>query len=218
MHPAHNDDITLINDFFDQEIIDWCIWYYNQFPEHRFNNIKFIQETHWDRPFNRWFGNLLQTKISQFFPLARLHSAYIGNDVRCGGVHTDGWIYEGEIDLAYKTILVPLKFNVPSATVIFNESNPRGMTLNAVTGLGTDGIDAMQQSPVVDPNTPFCLEDHRRWLSHLNIQGLAGLTVCRVLDWVPGRAMSWSRARWHGPARFQENSVERYHLTIMTQT
>jgi hypothetical protein len=211
-----NDDVTLIDNFFNQEAIEWCCWYYNQFTNHRFNKIKHIQETYWNLPFNRWFGNYLKSRIKKFIPEAILHSAYIGNDVKPGGVHTDGWLYEGEMNRSYKTILIPLKFNVKSSTVIFNESSAKGMTLNKVTGLGTDGIDSMQQCAVIDVEKPFCAYDHQQWLSHLDISGLSGLTIHSVLEWIPGRAMSWNRSRWHGPAAFPEGNVERYHLTIMT--
>lgn len=205
-----------IDGFFDQEAIEWCLWYFDQFDNHRFNNIKYIQETHWSLPFNRWFGNYIKSRVHKFIPKATVHSVYIGNDVKPGGVHTDGWLYEGEIDLSYKTILIPLKFNVSAATAVFNEKSSKAHTLNQVTGLGNDGIDVMNQVPVLDSTKPFCSRDHKKYFNHLDINGLSGLTLHSVIDWVPGRAMSWFRERWHGPVFFQGNNIERYHVTIMT--
>jgi len=205
-----------IDDFFNEEIIDWCVWYFHQFDEKRFNNIKYIQETHWSLPFNRRFGQYIKERVERFMPEARIHSIYIGNDVRPGGIHTDGWLYEGEKDLSYKTILVPLRFNIPSSTVIFNEKFSQGVTLNNVTGLGTNGINTMQQISVLDSSQPFDSSMHQQYLRHLDITGLSGLTVHSVQPWKPGRAMSWFRDRWHGPAYFEGNNIERYHLTMMT--
>ena len=211
-----NDDVVFFENFFDNDAVDWCVWYFNQFSEHRFNGIKYIQDTHWNLPFNKWFRDYLIGKIETFLPEAKLHSAYIGNDVFPGGIHTDGWIYEGEKELSYKTILVPLHFNVPSYTVIFNQMEAQGLTLNAVTGLDSLGIDNAEYSTVIDSTLPFSETYHKKWLSHLDISGLAGLTVHSILEWIPGRAMSWNRSRWHGPATFPTGKVERYHLTIMT--
>jgi len=211
-----DDEVMMIDDFFDQEAIEWCVWYFHQFDNQRFNNIKFIQETHWNLPFNKWFGNYVQSRIAEFMPEAKVHSIYIGNDVKPGGIHTDGWLYPGEIDLAYKTILIPLKFNVPASTIIFNERNQKAMTLNQVTGLGYQGIDNMCQAEVVNASQLFSKDIHQKYLKHLDINGLSGLTVLSVLDWVPGCAMSWFRDRWHGPVFFEGAQIDRYHVTIMT--
>lgn len=211
-----NDDVMLMDDFFDQEAIDWCLWYFDQLEERRYNNIKYIQETHWNLPFNRWFGNYVRSRAREFIPNAKVHSIYIGLDVKPGGIHTDGWLYEGERELSYKTILVPLKFNVHSSTAVFNERSAQAQTLNSVTGLGGDGIDNMKQVSVIDASKPFDRDIHEKYFRHLDIQGMSGLSVHSILDWVPGRAMSWDRERWHGPCYFEGTNIDRYHVTIMT--
>ena len=214
---AHDlDAVFTIDNFFDNEMIEWCVWYFHQFDHKRFNAIKYIQDSHWNLPFNRWFGSYLRERVKDIMPECIIHSAYIGNDTRPGGIHTDGWLYEAERDVSYRSILVPLRFNVPSSTVIFNETADQALTLNAVTGLGSDGIDTMTQTQVLDPTQSFDPVVHDKYLKHLDISGLAGLTLHSVHKWTPGQAISWHRSRWHGPAYFDGNTVERYHVVIMT--
>jgi hypothetical protein len=213
-----NDDVVIIDNFFDDEIIDWCLWYFHQFNDRRFNNLKYIQETHWNLPFNKRFGNYVRHQVEQTMPEAKVHSIYIGNDMHPGGVHTDGWLNAAEQDKSYKTILVPLRFNVLSATAIFNERAKQALTLNQVLGLGSDGIDTMTQTGVIDTLKPFDVKTHATYLKHLDINGLSGLTLHSIQHWKPGRAISWLRERWHGPVYFEGTNVERFHVTIMTHT
>jgi len=211
-----NDDVGYIENFFDQNMIDWCLWYFSQFDNQRFNGRKYIQETHWNLPFNQWFGDYCKKQVKKVYPEALIHSIYIGNDVKTGGIHTDGWLYEGEKELFYKTILIPLKFNVPSSTIIFNERESKGRTLNQITGLGNDGIETMEQFQELDKHKIFPKEIHDKYLKHLDYSGLHGLSVHGIMEWHPGRALTWDRERWHGPVCFEGNNIERYHVTIMT--
>lgn len=216
MNSLKGDDVGFIEDFFDSDTMEWCLWYFNQFEDTRFNGMKYVQTTHWDQPFNHWFGDYCQQRVKDFFPEAKIHSIYIGNDVKPGGIHTDGWLYEGEKHLAYKTILIPLKFNVPSSTIVYNEKDDKARTLNEITGLGSHGIENMEQGTLSDDSQIFPKHIHQTHLKHLEYKGLHGLSVHSILDWKPGRALTWNRQRWHGPAYFEGHGIERYHVNMMT--
>ena len=65
-------------------------------------------------------------------------------------------------------------------------------------------------------DTPFDQEIYERYLTHLNYDGLRGLTVDYIHEWELGTAMIWPRENFHVSANFK-NKDARASVLITTR-
>ena len=71
--------------------------------------------------------------------------------------------------------------------------------VRSITGAGTDDRRTSDYSQIINykPGKKFDSEMHARYISHIPIEDLHGLTVNRVVDWNPGSVIVFDRNQLH---------------------
>ena len=213
--------IGYINNFLNQEEINWFIWYWSQLPTRANNGQREYSLTHYDQKFFSRIRDLLSQKIKKHFSNEEITTVNLNWDYKPGGVHSDGYLTHDKHDKIAKTYLIPIVMDHENYhTLLFDKASKKAVTLNRELGLGNDGIVTYEQ---VDRNyfetlgdTPFNKEIYNQYLSHLDYHNLRGLSTVEIMTWNLGRAIYWPREQLHCSADFVHNS-NRSSLLIVTR-
>jgi hypothetical protein len=216
----NNQSTEKLTNFISEDLIQWLLWYWTQLPNKIDTGQRYRSFLHHTQP---WAGQLkiqLESLIAPYEQNFELITALIADDYAPGGVHSDGWIecYQ-EPGPVSKTYLIPLQFEGEQSTVIFNETSDRAISFNKYTGMGDAGLVTYSQvdpSEVLDTSKLLIDKElHNKYLEHIPLETLAGLTVNSVLDWTLGSAVSWPRKNFHCSGSFLPNN-NRISLILMT--
>ena len=194
--------IGYIEDFFTDDEIEWFNWYWELLPNKLDTGQRLRSMAYFDQPFFRRMLEKLQSKI---LPNEEITTVNLNTDYYPGGVHSDGYIDFDKKDKLGHTYLVPIKIDNEFATIIFDKTSDRAVTLNAELGLGNSGIISYQQvnrDYFNFADTEFDESIYNQYLTHLDKCVLRGLTVEQIQTWKAGRAMVWPRQHLHCSANF----------------
>ena len=205
-----------ITNFFNEEECDWFKWYHSVLPETRDNGQRLLTMTHYAQPF---FSKKLQQLQTRLPGNEEITTVNINFDYSAGGIHSDGYI-EAEEDIA-NSYLIPISVDSIDTyyTLIFDQISHKAITFNSELGLGSKGITTYTQVTREEyglADTPFNKEVYERYLTHLNYDGLRGLTVDYIHEWELGTAMIWPRENFHVSANFK-NKDARASVLITTR-
>jgi len=65
---------------------------------------------------------------------------------------------------------------------------------------------------------PFDLKLYKKYFTHLKIEWLEGLSLCSMLDWIPGNALIFDSTRLHCASDFRKlNITEKLGISIFTK-
>jgi len=216
----NNQTTKKITNFISTELIEWLLWYWTQLPNKIDTGQRYRAFLHHTQPWANQLKLQLESLIEPHEQNFELVTALLADDYAPGGIHSDGWIdcypESGPISNTY---LIPLHFEGAQSTVIFNETSERAISFNKHTGMGDAGLVTYPQA---DPNkildTSKLLIDtefHNKYLEHIPLETMAGLTINSVLDWSMGSAVAWPRKNFHCSGSFLSNK-NRKSLILMT--
>lgn len=210
-----------IPNFLTKEEIDWFLWYWSIMPNKLDTGQRIRSMAYYNVPFFHRIYKKLTHKVELNSPSEEITTVNINEDYLPGGVHSDGYIdYDSNDDISL-TYLIPLKMEKDSnyATVVFNETSKKAVSLNEENGLGSNGLVTYSQAKtqdVVKDTTSFDKEIYQRHLSHLKYESLSGLSLLEIQDWELGTAMIWPRENFHCSANFKAHAP-RMSLLITTR-
>ena len=205
-----------ITNFFSKEECNWFKWYHSVLPETRDNGQRLLTMCHYAQPF---FAKKLQQLQQRIPNNEEITTVNINFDYSAGGIHSDGYI-DSEEHIA-NSYLIPISVDSEDSyyTLIFDQTSAKAITFNSELGLGNKGITTYTQVTREEyglADTPFDQEIYERYLTHLNYDGLRGLTVDYIHEWELGTAMIWPRENFHVSANFK-NKDARASVLITTR-
>ena len=125
-------------------------------------------------------------------------------------LHNDD--YEEKIYPIYKTLVLPLEVSKPTNFVTFDQAYLDGPVK---LFRGYDPVpesyynkSLTDYSNIVNyTDKPFDKATHEKYLSHIPYQALHGLTVEKVVPWVPGNAIIFDMGRIHSASNFVAEGI-----------
>lgn len=125
-------------------------------------------------------------------------------------LHNDD--YEEKIYPIYKTLVLPLEVSKPTNFVTFDQAYLDGPVK---LFRGYDPVpesyynkSLTDYSNIVNyTDKPFDKATHEKYLSHIPYQALHGLTVEKVVPWVPGNAIVFDMGRIHSASNFVAEGI-----------
>jgi len=113
----------------------------------------------------------------------------------------------------YKTVVLPLEISKPTNFVTFDQAYLDG-PVKLFRGYDpvpesyynkslTDYSDIINYT-----DKPFDKEMHEKYLSHIPIEALHGLTVEKVVSWTPGNAIIFDMGRIHSASNFITQDIK----------
>ena len=121
--------------------------------------------------------------------------------------------YEEKIYPIYKTIVMPLEIAEPTHFITFDQAYLDGPVK---LFRGYDPVpesyynkSLTDYSNIVNyTDKPFDKQVHEQYLSHIPYEALHGLTVEKVLPWVPGNAIIFDMGRIHSASNFNAHGID----------
>lgn len=207
-----------IDNFFTEQECNWFKWYHTVLPETRDNGQRLLTMTHYSQPF---FAKKLQQLQQRLPKNEQITTVNINFDYSAGGIHSDGYIELDKNDNIANSYLIPISVDDTDKyyTVIFDQTSHRAITFNAEIGLGNAGITTYKQVTRDEyglSDEPFDEAVYNKYLTHLDYNGLRGLTVDYIHEWKLGEAMIWPRENFHVSANFS-NKDARASVLITTR-
>lgn len=125
-------------------------------------------------------------------------------------LHNDD--YEEKIYPIYKTLVLPLEVSKPTNFVTFDQAYLDGPVK---LFKGYDPVpnsyynkSLTDYSNIINyTDKPFDKETHEKYLSHIPYEALHGLTVEKVIPWVPGNAIIFDMGRIHSASNFVAEGI-----------
>lgn len=131
------------------------------------------------------------------------------------------WIKENsdKIYMARKTIVLPLWYNAPVNTVMFNQHNygVESVSWNRhkhredfpgpLTSY-TEYLEPLDKDTISD-------DDYEKYLAHCDRDLLKGLSIQKVQNWKLGNALVWDATQLH-VSGYQSTNIEKVGITIWT--
>lgn len=199
--------IGYIDNFFTNDEIDWFNWYWDILPNKLDTGQRHRSMAYFDQPF---FSQVLQLLQSKVLPNEVITTVNLNSDYYPGGIHSDGYIEYDQNDIMGHSYLIPIQVDREYATIIFDKTSDKAVTLNSELGLGNSGIVTYSQVEREFFNLddmPFDNEVYEKYLTHLNMKALSGLKIEQIQQWKLGRAMVWPRRNLHCSANFSLPAV-----------
>jgi hypothetical protein len=120
--------------------------------------------------------------------------------------------YEEKIYPIYKTLVLPLEISKQTNFVTFDQAYLDGPVK---LFRGYDPVpESYYNKSLTDysniinyTDKPFDKEIHQKYLSHLPYESLHGLTVEKVIPWVPGNAIIFDMGRIHSASNFVAEGI-----------
>lgn len=209
--------IGYIENFLSEEECAWFSWYWSVMPDKLDTGQRYRSMAYYNQPF---FKRILQKLQSKILPNEEITTVNLNSDYYPGGVHSDGYIDYDKNDKLGHTYLVPVEIDNDFATLIFDKTSNKAVTLNAELGLGNSGIVSYQQvnrDYFEFTDTEFDQSIYNQYLTHLDKSVLRGLTVEQIQTWKVGRAMVWPRQNLHCSANFDLPAVRNTVLITTRQ-
>lgn len=208
-----------INDFLLPDEINWFNWYWNILPNKIDTGQRWRSMAYYDQPFFQRIKCKLEQKVKAINANEEITTVNLNNDYAPGGIHSDGYIEYDKNDDVGSTYLIPIQIDCESyATVIFDYTSKKAVSLNDQLGLGNKGLVTYPQVTRQElglSSKPFDKEIHQKYLKHLTYESLAGLTVVQIQHWKLGSAMIWPRENLHCSANFVGS---KYRRTVLIAT
>jgi hypothetical protein len=207
-----------IKNFFTQQDCNWFLWYNTVLPATRDNGLRFQTMCYYDQPF---FARKLSQLHSRLPDNEEITTVNINFDYGAGGIHSDGYLAHDKNDNIANSYLIPIVVDDIDKyyTIIFEQTSDEAITFNQQLGLGNKGIATYKQVTRAEyglSNDPFDMKLYKQYLTHLDYDGLRGLTVDYIHEWQLGDAMIWPRKNFHVSANF-DNKDARASVLITTR-
>ena len=207
-----------IKNFLSQADCEWFLWYNKVLPITRDNGLRFQTMCHYNQPF---FARKLSQLHDRLPVNEEITTVNINFDYGAGGVHSDGYLEHDKTDNIANSYLIPIILNDVDKyyTIIFDQTSEKAITFNQELGLGSKGITTYEQVTREEcglSDDPFDQDIYNQHLTHLDYDGLRGLTVNYIHEWHLGDAMIWPRKNFHVSANFV-NKDTRASVLITTR-